>query len=67
MNNKQIERIISMYIGTAKVFGAILISLALLIGYIATAEASPAAPKNGVCEVLVVEDGQTIVTEVGPC
>ena len=67
MNNKQVERIIALYIATGKIVAVVLLAIILFVGGMVAAEASNSAPKDGVCEVLVIEDGQTTVTEVGPC
>ncbi|CAM0102736.1 hypothetical protein VPH526E571_0020 [Vibrio phage 526E57-1] len=66
MHNKSIERIVNLWIRLLIVMAiAIIVVLGAVI--FAAVHASPAAPKDGVCEVLVVENGQTTVTEIGPC
>lgn len=64
MNNKSIERIVNLWIRLVMAMAIIVVLGAVIF---ATVHASPAAPKDGVCGVLVIEDGQTTVTEVGPC
>ncbi len=66
MNNKSIERIVNLWI---RLVMAMAIAIIVVLGAVifATVHASPASPKDGVCEMLVIEDGRTTVTEVGPC
>ena len=67
MNNKQIERVIALYLLAAKSFALLLLVVLIFLAGLATAEASPASPKDGLCEYMVIEDGTITHTEVVKC
>ena len=67
MNNKQVERIIALYIATGKIYAVVLIAIILFVGGMVAAEASNSAPKDGVCEYMVIQDGEILSLEVFEC
>ena len=67
MNNKQIERILALYGVAAKSFALLLLVLLIFLTGLATSEASPASPKDGLCEYMVIEGGTITHTEVVKC
>ena len=67
MNNKQVERIIALYIATGKIIAVVLLAAILFVGGMVAAEASNSAPKDGVCEYMVIQDGEILSLEVFEC
>lgn len=67
MNKKQVERIITLYLAISKVVAVLILALVLFFGCMLAAEASNSAPKDGICEYMVIQDGEILSLEVFEC
>lgn len=67
MTNKQVERIVTLYLAASKVFAVLILALALLFGCMLVAEASNSALKDGLCEYMVIQNGEILSLEVFEC